>query len=143
MGTKIIVAIDGSENAERAIAWCAEHAPALDAEVIAVHAIEPPRYTGLAPSYIWVRSASAQQRESRRERATREWCKHLATSGVPFRVEVVDGEPADAVARVAREEGAALVVTGRLGFGPVREHLVGSTSRALTHSLNVPLVIVP
>ena len=143
MGTKIIAAVDGSENAARAIEWCAEHAPALDAEVIAVHAMEPPRYTGLAPSYIWVRCANAQQRESRRERATREWCKRLATAGVPFRVEVRDGEPAAVVARVAEEEDAALVVTGRRGLGPVREHLVGSTSHALTHSIEVPLVIVP
>jgi len=143
MGTKIVVATDGSEHAARAVEWCAEHAAAFDAEVVVVHAMGPPRYTGIAPSYIWVRAASVEQQKARRDRATREWCVPLAAAGVPFRVEIVEGDPAEAVARVAHEEGAALVVAGRRGLGPVREHLLGSTSRALTHSLNLPLVIVP
>jgi nucleotide-binding universal stress UspA family protein len=143
MGTKIVVATDGSEHAERAIEWCAEHAGALDAEVVVVHAMEPPRYTGVAPSYIWVRAASVEQQKARRNRVAGEWCVPLSAAGVPFRVEVVEGDPAEAVARVAREEAAALVVTGRRGLGPIRERLIGSTSHALMHSLNLPLVSVP
>jgi nucleotide-binding universal stress UspA family protein len=143
MGAKIVVAVDGSPHAARAITWCVENAPALDAEVVVVHSMEPPKYTGIGPSYIWVRHAGVERQQARRERVTRDWCAPLVAARVPFRVEVVDGDPAEAVARVAREEGAELVVTGRRGIGAVREHLLGSTSHELTHLLDVPLVIVP
>ena len=39
---KIVVGADGSEGSGRALAWCAEHAIPLGAEVIVVYAFEMP-----------------------------------------------------------------------------------------------------
>jgi nucleotide-binding universal stress UspA family protein len=43
----------------------------------------------------------------------------------------------------ARKANADLIVTGRRGRGGFTELLLGSTSHALTHHADRPLVIVP
>jgi hypothetical protein len=42
---KIIVGVDGSEPAARALGWCEANAEALDADVIAAFAVEVPLYS--------------------------------------------------------------------------------------------------
>jgi nucleotide-binding universal stress UspA family protein len=143
MDARIVVGVDGSDHALRAVEWCAANARALDAEVIVVHAIEVPTYRGFGPPYIWLKSPTPEEREARRDLVARDWCKLLANAGVPFRVVLVEGEPAPALMEVARAEDAALVVTGRRGHSAVKKLLLGSTSHYLSHHLNRPLVIVP
>ncbi|MFM8304745.1 MAG: universal stress protein, partial [Actinomycetota bacterium] len=52
----MVVGVDGSGGAARALAWAVEHAPLLDAEVIVVHsmdvtlAVPPP--TVAAPPFV-------------------------------------------------------------------------------------------
>lgn len=37
---RIVLGVDGSEGAASAVSWCREHAPVLDAEVIATYVID-------------------------------------------------------------------------------------------------------
>ena len=71
------------------------------------------------------------------------WCKQLADAGVPHRVLLIEGNAPLALAQVANDENAELVVTGRRGRSGFAELILGSTSHALTHCLPIPLVIVP
>jgi nucleotide-binding universal stress UspA family protein len=143
MTSSIMVGVDGSDHAQRAVAWCATHAAALGAEVIVLHAIPVPTYVGLGPPYIWLTHAPAEVRDALLDGAARDWCKPLSDAGVPFRVMLVDGQAAPALMEAARAEGVDLVVVGRRGFGGFKELLVGSTSYELTHHLDRPLLIVP
>ena len=143
MNAKIVVGVDGSDHALRAVEWCAAHAQAFDAEVVVVHAIEVPTYIGFGPPSIWLMSPTAEQREERRDLVARDWCKLLANAGVAFRVVLVDGEPGPALMQIAKTEDAALVITGRHGRRGIREWVIGSTSSYLSHHLDRPLVIVP
>ncbi len=143
MRTKIVVGIDGSDHAKRAVDWCAAHAGAFDAEVVAVHVIDTPAYLGGRTPYVWMSFPTPEQREEWRDLAEREWCKPLADAGAPFRVVLMDGEPAAALIQAASNEDAALVVTGRRGLGGFKELLLGSTTHHLSHHLDRPLVIVP
>ena len=53
MRMRILLAVDGSDSAQRAVVWCAEHAGALDADVVALYAVEGPDYDArLAPVLI-------------------------------------------------------------------------------------------
>lgn len=140
---KIIVGIDGSVQSNRAVEWCARYAPALGAELVAVHAIDLPAYATPYTTYIALPTLSAEQRDELRDLATREWCAPLEKANVPFRVALIDGEPVLALMQAARTEEADLVVVGRRGRGGFTELVLGSTSHALTHHLDRPLVIVP
>jgi len=143
MVTTIVVGVDCSDHAKRAVDWCAAHAGALDAEVVAVHVIYAPVYIGDGAPHIWMNPPTPEQRKELRARAEGEWCKALVDAGVPFRVVLMDGEPAEALMQAARSENAALVVTGKRGLGGFKELLLGSTSHHLSHHLDRPLVIVP
>ena len=138
---KIVVGVDGSEGSKRAIAWCAEYAGALGAEVLAVHALEMPIFASsldpIAPAVL-----SAGDREHIEGVLQNEWCKPLADAGIPFRSEVVDGYPPKVLIDVSSKEKADLVVTGRRGLGGFKELLLGSTSNHLSHHLHRPLVII-
>jgi len=50
---------------------------------------------------------------------------------------------ADVVRRVAREEGATLVVVGRRGLGEAAAKLVGSTAEAVAARVGLPVLMVP
>jgi nucleotide-binding universal stress UspA family protein len=139
----VIVGVDGSEDAQRAVAWCAEHATAFGDEVVAVHAIETPSYIAARAPYVWINVPTDEQSTELEEHARTEWCKPLADAGISYRVVVRVGGAAPVLIDVAAEENAVLVVTGRRGLGGFKELLVGSTSHHLAHHLDRPLVIVP
>lgn len=139
---KIVVGVDGSESSKRALAWCAKYAAALDAAVIAVHALEVPVYAWRLEVFaplVFTEADHQRLRDVLRD----EWCKPLADAGVPFEAVVLDRYPANAIIEHAHREQADLVVTGSRGLGGFKEMMLGSTSRHLAHHLTRPLVIVP
>ncbi len=144
---KIIVGVDGSAPATRALEWCAAHAKALDAEIIAVYALEMPIYAdggfGFAPIPAPLPAPSDADRAELREKILHEWCAPLERADVPFRAVVIDGSPAPAIIALSEKEDADLVVTGRRGRGGFAELILGSTSHHLSHHLNRPLLIIP
>jgi nucleotide-binding universal stress UspA family protein len=123
----VVVGVDGSPNAARALAMAARLATAMDLEVVAVHAV------GLIEG-------------ARRDEVADEvqsWCADLATAAIRHRVEVLDGHPADVLLRVAAAEGASFVVVGSRGLGGHGELLLGSTSHQAVHHACCPVVVVP
>ena len=139
---KIIVGVDGSSSAARAIEWCASYAGAMHAEVVAVFSIEMPTYAASGFGYLPIPVPSEPDREAIGV-AMQEWCAPLARAKVPFEVVVMDGAPAPAIMAIADREQADLVVTGRRGHGGFAGLLLGSTSNQLAHHVGRPLVIVP
>jgi nucleotide-binding universal stress UspA family protein len=139
---KMLVGVDGSESSARAVEWCATHAPGLHAEVVAAYAVEtivcPPDPFGYAAM-----PPPRPDPDELRRRIDQEWCTPLTRAGVPCRVVVEDGPASLALIAAAQREGADLVVVGRRGRGGFAELLLGSTSHALSHHLDRPLVIVP
>ena len=128
----------------RAVAWCAEHAPALKAEVVVVHSVDIPLFVssefGIGP--IALPMPPELYLDELRGVIEREWCAALTAAKVAFRVELTDGAPAPAIMAVAEREAADLVVVGRRGRGGFAELLLGSTSHHLSHHLGRPLLIV-
>jgi nucleotide-binding universal stress UspA family protein len=140
---RMVVGVDGSRHSERAVKWCADHAERLDAEVVVVHVIEQPIYAGSIYPLVPPIPLTEEQRDELCDLVGRDWCKALADAGVEHRVVLVGGYPAEALLKVARDEDADMVVTGRRGLGGFAELLLGSTSHTLSHHLDRPLVIVP
>jgi nucleotide-binding universal stress UspA family protein len=140
---KIVVAVDGSPSSKHAVEWCAAHAPALDAEIVAVHSIELPLYAAGGFGLVALPVPTEPDRDAIGEVMQREWCGPLTEAGVSLRCVVADGSPAGSIIDVAKREEADLVVTGRRGLGGFAELLLGSTSHELAHHLDRPLVIVP
>ena len=134
----IVVGVDGSDNARRALEWATGMARRLGSEVIAVHALGllsrvddgPP-----VPSYA--------HREQIRERFEHEWCTPLDDADVPNRRLVIDGNPVAVMLAVAEDEDADLVVMGSRGRGGFPELLLGSSSHQVAEHSRRPVVIIP
>lgn len=142
MGT-IVVGVDGSEPAARAVSWCARHAPSLGAAVLVVHAVDLPMAGAPGIGYAPLPPITEEERADLTTIVRDRWSAPLVAAGVDFRVEVVDGPAATALKDAARNTDADLVVVGRRGRGGFAELLLGSTSHHLSHHLDRPLVIVP
>lgn len=140
MGRTIVVGVDGSEGSERALEWCAVHAPKLDAEVVAVHAFHAPyAYPALDVPSMPV-EVDEWRKEARRLLET-EWT--AALEGVPHRTVLVEGPSGRCVSETADDLGADLIVAGSRGRGGVAELVLGSVSHYLAHHARRPVLIVP
>jgi nucleotide-binding universal stress UspA family protein len=132
----VIVGVDGSLNAQRAVAVAAEIARRFDLDLAVFHAI------GLM-TVIEGRHVPSEGHRDDLERLLRlEWCAALA--GDPelrWRAELVYGSPADVLMKMGIELDASFVVVGSRGIGD--EHALGSTSHHVVHHCDRPVVVVP
>jgi nucleotide-binding universal stress UspA family protein len=138
----IMVGVDGSPEAVRALSWAIHIAQDLRGEVAAVHVLE----TQFVAYYSLEVGASIQVDDSWREDIRRafeeEWCVPLKESGLPHRTMLLEGRPATAIGKAAEQLGADLVVVGRRGRGGVARLLLGSVSSELTQDCPVPVVVL-
>ena len=142
---RIVVGSDGSAHAQRAVAFAAELAHQLRAEVLLVHAagdVAPARAS--ASNYLMHVAQNGLHPEESIERVVRsEWARPLIAARVPWGVEVRYGWGADVLARVADEIGAQVIVIGAGSREPSADGAAGSVRHALSLRSNVPLIVVP
>lgn len=136
-GAPIVVGVDGSPCAERALDWAAGLALALGVEVVAVHALGLLAHLG---------TATVPAQDHRAEVLARlegEWTAPLRSAGVQYRSALLDGNPVTALLAAGEAEGARMVVVGSRGTGGFPGLQLGSTSHQLAQHAPLPVVIVP
>ena len=67
----------------------------------------------------------------------------VADTGVGIDVRVIDNRPAQALAAIADQVDAAMIVVGTYSERPLAAALVGSTPHKLMHLSNRPVLVVP
>jgi nucleotide-binding universal stress UspA family protein len=128
----ILVPVDGSESASRALSTALELAQALGSSVTLLEVIED---AGPLPTY----DEQPPPGETREHWLSEERFEPLrkqlqAAVSVPWRRRVEQGTPADVICEVA-EEGFELIVMGKRGMSAVGRWLVGSVSdRVVRHA---------
>lgn len=135
---RVVVGVDGSEPAQRALRWAIEEARRRVAILEVVHAWHMP-YVGAYP-YVGDAFDVALVEQGARELVE----KSLADAGKDIgEVEhtVVRGTPTRSIIDAA--EDADLIVVGARGLGGFRGLLLGSVSQQLARHADRPLVVVP
>jgi nucleotide-binding universal stress UspA family protein len=135
---RVVVGVDGSTQASHATKWAAGLARAVDAEVIAVHALGL-----LHRSTTGAVVGSDTHREEIRREFEDSWCAPLRDAGVAYRAALREGNPVTALLESVDEFHADLVVVGSRGVGGFPGLLLGSTSTQLAQHMRRPVVIVP
>jgi nucleotide-binding universal stress UspA family protein len=79
---------------------------------------------------------------SEEDAALHEAAEKAKARGVDATLEVVAGEPADAIVGYADTAGADLVVVGSRGRGAVAGALLGSVSKAVVNRASRPVLVV-
>jgi nucleotide-binding universal stress UspA family protein len=141
MSATIVVGVDGSEGAVRALEFALEEAQARHADVKAVAAWHVPAgayETGWVPVSVdptdYEKIAQAGLEKSIEEAAA-------ATSGVDVTRILRKGQTAEVL--VAEAHDAELLVVGSRGLGGFKGLLLGSVGQQCAHHATCPVVIVP
>ena len=138
--TRILLATDGSEEAEFAARTAAALAGKTSSELHVVYVLVLPPETLRDP----VGTAAAREEFERRERARldelvgRLEASGGAVGGAHFRV----GSPAAEIVTQAEELGAGLVVLGSRGLGAMSRALMGSVSDSVARHAPCPTLVV-
>ena len=134
----IVVGYDGSETAREAVAYATERA-GTHGRVIVVHAYGS-RPDWLAPTY--QQMADDQQSHGRAVLDALLLEAGNALLDRDFELELAEGPPAKAIAKVAADRDADEIVIGSRGFGKARS-VLGSVSHELLHEADRPVVVIP
>jgi nucleotide-binding universal stress UspA family protein len=133
--SEIVVGVDGSEHAQRALLWAIDEAKLRGAALHLVHSWQFPAPTplpdgGLAPADL---EGAAN--------AILDDAVALVPDGVTIRREIANDHAARALIRCS--EAADLVVVGARGHGGFTGLLLGSVSEQVVHHARCPVVVVP
>jgi nucleotide-binding universal stress UspA family protein len=145
MAGRIVVGVDGSEEAAAALRWAVEEARLRDATVEAVHAwayipMTTTADSGLVPM-AWTESTEMlDATHDAAARVAEDQVESVLGKGHGVTVSIVQGDASDALLEVA--QGADLLVVGNRGRGALKEALLGSTSGRVADHAPCPVVIV-
>jgi nucleotide-binding universal stress UspA family protein len=137
---KILLATDGSKDAELAAKAAVDLSKRTGAELHVVHAWRPlPHYAypslvpeGYQPPY-----------EEGARKILEAQVGRIEEAGISVaEAHLVAGRPADAILDLGDQLGAGLIVVGSRGLGPVKRLLVGSVSESIVHHARYPVLVV-
>jgi nucleotide-binding universal stress UspA family protein len=150
---KILVAVDGSQSAQKAAKKAAEIAQSLDAEVTLIHvytetAQVPVNQFNEVASYLSAETLEnvMQQQEdtikAKRQRILDEDAEFFEEKGIKPEKVLLHGDPADEVCDYAEENNFDLIIVADKGHGKVERFLLGSISdKIVRHSKKTVMVV--
>jgi nucleotide-binding universal stress UspA family protein len=141
--TRILLATDGSEEAELAALRAVELADATDSELHVVHVGVVPIFLKSYPGTLGYYGKLHEQieevsRELLRKQSSRVQVAGGTVAGAHLRMGQVDLE----IVALAEELGADLIVMGSRGLGGVRRALMGSVSDSVVRHAHCPVLVV-
>jgi nucleotide-binding universal stress UspA family protein len=138
--TKILLATDGSKDAELAAKAAVDLSTRTGAQLHVVHAWRP------LPHYAYPSLTPEEYHPPFEEGARKlldEQLEHIdEAGGVVAGSHLVAGRPADAILDLAEKVEVDLIVVGSRGLGPLRRLVVGSVSGEIVHHADLPVLVV-
>jgi nucleotide-binding universal stress UspA family protein len=147
----VIVPLDGSELAEAAIVPAREIAEKFGSQLLLLRAIEPMSHLiATQPPSLLESPASAEANvelieqvvHAERDEATKYLDEVQARIGGRTEYAVVEGQPGDAIAEVAQERGAGLVVMSSHGRGGLGRVIFGSVADTVLRNSHIPVMLI-
>jgi nucleotide-binding universal stress UspA family protein len=136
MSSGVIVGYDGSDHAKEAVRVGVEVGKAYGDKVIVAFGY------GLNPVAGEIHDYHAALKDLADKRLT-EATKLASADGAEVEAVIVERPPAEALATLAQERDARVIVVGTRGEGPLRGALLGSTPHKLLHLAHCPVLVVP
>jgi nucleotide-binding universal stress UspA family protein len=135
----VLVAFDASSEAQLALAHAVAMAQVYRAKVALVAVVPPP------PLLSWQAPGGmrgiheAEQEEL--EKALRE-AADIVPDDLSVTTQLLDGDPARELLRLARDGDFDVIVMGSRGRGRVTAALLGSVSNRVMHDAGVPVIVI-
>ncbi len=139
-----LVAVDGSEWGNRAVAHAVQMAQQTGARIKLITVIPWSGYQPLSVEEMAYRPLAKEDEEKRAQTEILDpLLEKYQDSGVALSTAIEWGHPVDVIQHTAKAEKAKQVYLGRRGRSRVADLILGSVANSLTHSLGVPIVLVP
>jgi nucleotide-binding universal stress UspA family protein len=145
----VVLALDGSEHAERALQTVAKLVEDGAVDTIHLLNVVPPRASEMvlsAESYIEIEHAYVAtlgyETDLGRELVARAAQRLKAVGASWIHEHVISGDPAKRVVDLAEEVDADLIVMGRRGLGGFTGALLGSVTRRVQHETPIAVLTV-
>lgn len=141
MTSKILVAIDGSDHAWRALDLAADFAKARDAAVVVLHVLPyeplPEALRAFAAAeHLPIEEENARYHYSRTfgDSLTRSAEQRLRDKGLTkVRGQTAEGRPAETILDIAQGEGVDMIVLGSRGLSDAKALFLGSVSHKVAN----------
>lgn len=139
---KILIPVDGSANAQRAVDQVIKYIAALkETPQLLLLNVQWNVATGNVKLFIDQEAINDYYREQgmaelQSARAA------LDAVGLPYQYHISVGTPAEAIAQYADEQGVDQIVMGRQGQGAVKTLLLGSVVNKVLHLAKCPVLLV-
>jgi nucleotide-binding universal stress UspA family protein len=139
---RILVAIDGSETALRALDFAVRQAgcaPTAELHVLNVQ----PTLSNYTAAEIYVTAERIHQVAAERAHAILEAAaERLKTAGSSFKLEQTEGDPAETIAKRAMELDCESITMGTHGLTSFGILFLGSVAQKVVHFATVPVTLV-
>ncbi|CAD6492218.1 MAG: Universal stress protein [Candidatus Argoarchaeum ethanivorans] len=142
---KIVVATDGSKEAEKAIESAVELARLAGAKLYALYVVDRAAFLATPLVTMPIDVAWGELEEHFRHEgaeATKKIADAAAAVGVEFEAKVVEGHAAEEIIKFSEELPADLVVMGSLGKSGLSRFLLGSVADKVTRNAKLPVMVV-
>lgn len=146
---KLLVAVDGSEESKRALAYAADIADATDGSITLIHAVEPDVYDAGGGEPVSVADAgdrliidSVTAAEVHGREIVDEAIEFAAELGQDASGELFYGEPVRTITDYAATGGFETVYVGHRGRSERTGRFLGSVARDVIERTTVPVTVV-
>jgi nucleotide-binding universal stress UspA family protein len=141
---KILLATDGSKDADLAARAAMDLSNRTGAELHVVHARQDVRLAGMPPTVTQDEYTRALERWEQEDREfLEEQAERLRSAGGTVTgAHLKKGRPADEIAGLAEELGASLIAMGSRGLGTIKRLVVGSVSEGVVSLAPCPVLVV-
>lgn len=138
---RLLVAVDGSANADRAVRHLIELAKSLPPVEVLVLNVQP------AVTYVELMLASTPRViEHWSQRAGHDAAQSagalLDAAGLAYTLHVEQGDPGEVIAAFAQQQNCDLIVMGTRGMGLIRTLVIGSVATKVIHAADMPVTLV-
>ena len=143
MFSKILVGVDGSPFAEKALKYAVDLAKKYNAKLIIVHVVLR-RFYAVAPSEAGVLATTVfvKEMETEGKEIINKAESKVKGESVDYECRLGQGVPVEEIVKISQAEKVDLIVLGSRGLTEVRAFLLGSVSDKVSHHAKCPTLIV-
>lgn len=138
--TRLLVAVDGSECALRALAYAIDLAKERPVEIEALN-VQIPIMSGHVREFV-SQSMIDQYHRAEGDVALEPAIRLLKTAGVPYNATMVVGHIAETIVAEAARRNCTGIVMGTHGMGGMRNIFLGSVAMRVVHAADRPVTLV-
>jgi nucleotide-binding universal stress UspA family protein len=136
MAGEIVLGYDGSGGADAALEVACDFAKRLERKLVIVFAYEVSAFGGEVQDL-------ARALRERGEAVTARAAASAKEAGLEPEIAIAPGKQAEAIARLASDRDALMIVVGSNGESALKGIVLGSVPQKLLHIAEEPLLVVP